>query len=173
MKEIKKLFLFLLFAIILLIFSFPREIEVYPKPLNAKDTDGTPSNEILQNMENGYEMVILKVYPFGYLEVEWENIGFFKKAFAIVEWKTHKDLGAGNIYIGYSFDRKNYTEAGPFNENEDFTKTIIEIPLNLSSNINNLRIRFRGEDLDFATDAIAEVNIKLKVIKYKFGWLND
>jgi hypothetical protein len=146
------------------------EEEVYLTPLKARDTDGTPPNEIIENMEKGFEMVILKVHPFGYLEIgKWEKVKFLKKAFAIVEWKTYRDLGAGNIYIGYSFDGKNYVETGPFNESENLTKTTLEIPVSFFSNLEDLRIRFRGEDTDFAIDAIAEVNIKLKVIRYKFG----
>lgn len=162
-----------IFFLILVVVFFPQQEEVYLKPLEAKDSDGTPSNEILENMEKCCEAVILKFNPYGYLEViKWEKINFPKKAFAIVSWRTYKDLGAGNIYIGYSFDGKNYKEIGPFNENENFTETTIEIPLNFFSDLSNLKVRFRGEDLDFATDAIAEVNIKLKVIRYKFGLIS-
>jgi len=166
----KKIIFATIFLIFLLFLFFPREQEVFPKPIKAKDTDGSPSDEILENMEKCCESVILKFNPYGYLEVEeWKKVDLPKKAFAIVNWRTYKDLGAGNIYIGYSFDGKEYKELGPFNESENFTQTTIEIPVNLFSDLSKLRIRFRGEDLDFATDAIAEVKIELKVIKYKFG----
>lgn len=166
-----KIVIIAVISILILFLFFPREMEVYPKPIKAKDTDGTPQEEILENMKNGFEMVILKFYPFGYLEItEWEKVRFLKEVYAIIEWRTYKGLGAGNIYIGYSFDGKNYIEFGPFNESENITKTVIKIPVNIFSDISRLKIRFRGEDIDFALDAIAEVNIKLKVIKYKFGW---
>lgn len=163
-----KKILILIFVLILLF--FPHQQEVYPKPIEAKDSDGTLSNEILENMEKCCETVILKFNPYGYVEVrKWEKVNFPKKAFATVSWRTYKGLGAGNIYIGYSFDGIKYEEAGPFGETEDFNQTTLEIPVNFFSDLSNLRVRFRGEDLDFATDAIAEVRIKLKVIRYKFG----
>lgn len=166
----KKKILALILLLIFLALLFPQEQEVYPIPLEAKDTDGTPSREILENMEKCCESVILKFNPYGYLEVrKWEKVNLPKKAFAIVRWRTYKDLGAGNIYIGYSFDGKNYKEIGPLGETEDFNETVLEIPLNIFSDLSNLRVRFRGEDLDFATDAIAEVSIKLKAIRYKLG----
>lgn len=169
----KKKMLIAVFLLILLVVFFPMQEEVYLKPLEAKDSDGTPSHEILENMRKCCETVILKFNPYGYLEVKkWEKVNFLKKAFAIVNWKTYEDLGAGNIYIGYSFDGKNYEEVGPFGESKNFKETILEIPVNFFSDLSNLRVRFRGEDLDFATDAIAEVNIKLKVIKYKFGLMS-
>lgn len=169
----KKIIATIFFSVVLAILLFKllvHEEEVYLEPLEAKDSDGTPSEEILKNMEKCCESVILKFHPYGYLEVtRWEKASFPKKCLAIVNWRTYKDLGAGNIYIGYSFDGKNYKEVGPFNESENFKETAIEIPVSLFTDLSNLRVRFRGEDLDFATDAIAEVNIKLKVTRYKFG----
>ncbi|MEM5853618.1 MAG: hypothetical protein QXG39_00705 [Candidatus Aenigmatarchaeota archaeon] len=167
----KKIGLIIFFLTLVVIF-FPGKEEVYLKPLEARDSDGTPSDEILENMEKCCETVILKFNPYGYLEVKkWGKVNFPKKAFAVVKWRTYEDLGAGNIYIGYSFDGKNYEEVGPFGESKDLRETILEIPVNFFSDLSDLRIRFRGEDLDFATDAIAEVNIKLKVIRYRFGLL--
>lgn len=168
MKILKILFLLILVSVFL-IFLFSREYETYLRPLEANDTDGTPSEEIIQNMDNGFESVILKLYPFGYLEVyKWEDSGFLKKAFAIVDWKTYKEMGAGNIYIGYSFDGKKYYEVGPFKESDNVTETVIEVPVNLFSDLKKLIIRFRGEDLDYAADAIAEVRIRLKTIRYNW-----
>ena len=169
MKHLKLVLVSVVLISIVLVMFFPIEVESYPKPLKAKDTDGTPSDEIINNTNSGFETVILKFNPFGYIEVqEWEKVDFLKKVYVVVEWKAYKDLGAGNIYIGYSFDGKNYTEIGPFNESDEVKTEIIEIPANFSD-ISKLRIRFRGEDLDFATDAIAEVKILLKVTKYNFG----
>ena len=84
-------------------------------------------------------------------------------------WKAEKDFGAGNIFIGYSFDGKNYIEIGPFEGSNEYKLDIIEIPTNFLTNIENLRIRFRGEDIDYALDAFAEVKVWLKVISYRFG----
>jgi hypothetical protein len=135
-------------------------------PTFAKDTDGTDSNDIIKNMQNGHELVILKVDPYGYVELSgWKSRGLLKKAAATAEWKTYKDLGAGNIYLGYSFGG-NYTEIGPFSESEEFTKTIIEIPVGMFADLSKLKVRFRGEDTDFAADAIAEVGIKLETTSY-------
>jgi hypothetical protein len=168
----KFLIIFAIILILIIVFLFLSQEVVYSEPLKAKDSDGTISSQIIEDMKMKYEMVILKTYPFGYVEVEgWKGSGLLKKAFAIVEWKTYRDSGAGNIYIGYFFDGKNYTEVGPFNESEDFVKTVLEIPVNFFSDLNKLRVRFRGEDLDFAADAIAEVNIKLKVISVKLNFI--
>jgi len=152
-----------LILIALIIFLFNGK-ETYPKPLSAKDIDGLDSSEIIKDMQNGYETIDLKANPFGYVEINgWENQALIKKVSAIVEWKTPKKLGAGNNYIGYSFDGKNYNETGPFKESENVTRTIIEVPVDASSNLNNLSVRFRGQDMDFGPDAIAEVSIRLKV----------
>jgi len=104
----------MLIIIFIVSILWPTE-EIYVNPLRARDSDGTPSEEILENMKNGYEVVILKHFPYGFLEVEeWEKVRFLKKAYLIVEWRTYEELGAGNIYIGYSFDGKKYMEIGPF-----------------------------------------------------------
>lgn len=168
--------LFIILAILSIIFIFfflfSKEEEIYLYPQKAKDSDGTDSQEIINNMKNGFETIILKHYPFGYVEVEeWGKIKHLKKVYAIVEWKADEDLGAGNIYVGYSFDGKEYKEVGPFNASSHVRKEVIEIPIKPFSNIDNLRVRFRGEDLDFGLDAVAEVSIKLKVIRYKFGMI--
>jgi len=167
-KALILIFSILIFCSILL-HIFPTE-EIYAKPLRAKDSDGTQSEEILENMRKGYETIILKHFPYGFLEVEeWEKVKFPKKAYAIIKWRTYEELGAGNIYIGYSFDGKNYKEIGPFNESVNFTTTIIEIPVNPLSDLSKLKVRFRGEDTDFGVDAISEVRIELKIIKYKLS----
>jgi len=159
----------MLIIIFIVSILWPTE-EIYVNPLRARDSDGTPSEEILENMKNGYEVVILKHFPYGFLEVEeWEKVRFLKKAYLIVEWRTYEELGAGNIYIGYSFDGKKYMEIGPFNESLNFTKTVIEIPVNPFSDLSKLKVRFRGEDIDFGIDAIAEIKIELKALKYKLG----
>jgi hypothetical protein len=147
---------------------FLSERETFAKPLRASDTDGTPSSEIIRSISSSHEKVILKVNPFGYLEAGgWESQGMIKRIVAMVEWRTYKDLGAGNIYIGYSFGG-DYVESGPFSESDSFTTNQMEIPLNSSSDLSNLKIRFRGEDTDYGPDAVAEVSIRLKVIVYGF-----
>jgi hypothetical protein len=154
-------------AIFLIVF-FISEKQTYAKPLSAFNTDGTPSTIIINNMNASHQKVILKTSPFGYIEIRgWDSQGLIKKVVATVEWKTYEDMGAGNIYIGYSFGG-NYTEIGPFRESENFTTNEIEIPLISSNEISKLKVRFRGEDLDFGPDAIADVSIKLKVIYYGF-----
>lgn len=164
------LIILIFFIFIFLFFNFfviEEEIILFPK--FGKDSDGSLSDEIVENIKKGYERVILKFYPYGFLEVwGWENQFFVKKIFAVVEWRADEDLGAGNIFIGYSLDGKNYYEIGPLNASNNYTKTIIEIPIKTFSNIENIKIRFRGEDLDYAIDAYAEVKIYLKVIRYKF-----
>lgn len=168
-----KFFIFVvLLTFVLFFFLLFTEEEVILYPNFAKDSDGSQSEEIIKNMKEKYETIILKFYPYGYIEVwGWEKQKYIKKVYAIAEWKAEEELGAGNIYIGYSFDGKNYFEIGPFNGSSEYTKTTIEIPTNLFTNIENLRIRFRGEDLDYGIDATAEVKIFLKVIKYKFRLL--
>ena len=151
----------------LLILFFIKKSMVYPDPIFAKDSDGTPSIQILENMKTGFETVSLKTYPFGYLEVQgWEKVGFPKDLEVEIFWKIQEDLGAGNIYIGYSWGG-DYKEIGPFEGISNSTS--FNIPVNIFSDIRNLKLRFRGEDLDLASEAIAEVKIKLKVVKYSFG----
>jgi hypothetical protein len=147
---------------------FMSERQVTPRILNATDTDGTRTAEIIASMASSHEKVILKVNPFGYVAVGgWENTGLAKSVQAIIEWKTYKDFGAGNIYIGYSFGG-NYTEVGPFDESDEFVQTSLDIPVNIFTDLGKLRVRFRGEDTDFGPDAIAEVSIKLRVTDYGF-----
>jgi hypothetical protein len=142
------------------------EKTTYGIPIDAKDSDGTPSEEIMQNMIDGQEMVILKANPFGYIEVGgWRGPFMLKKATAIVEWKTYKDFGAGNIYVGYSFGG-NYSEIGPFGESENITTTEINIPVGVFEDLSKLKIRFKGEDMDFGPEAIAEARIRLKIIGF-------
>jgi hypothetical protein len=167
MKKTKIVVLLLAASLFLsAVLFFLSEKEVYPKLLSARDTDGTEAGDIISGMENGYEMVILKANPFGYLEAGgWENAGLLKNATALVEWKTFEGLGAGSIYIGYSFG-ENYTELGPFNESSNNTITEVGIPASPFTDISKLKVRFRGEDMDFGPDAIAEVRMRLKVIRY-------
>jgi len=151
--------------IALLLFAFLKEQEVYLDAISAADSDGTDSSDIISNMKDGYELVSLKANPFGFIEVRgFKHSGIAKKAYATYEWHVYQDLGAANIYVGYSFDGKKYFEQGPFDDSGNIT---IEIPVNPFYNLENLRLRFRGEDADFGPDAIAEVRMKLKAIVYK------
>jgi hypothetical protein len=167
MNNTKIISIIILLAIIIFIVAFfISETQTYGKPLGAFSTDGTPSTIIISNMNVSHQKVSLKTNPFGYIEIRgWTGHGIIKKAIATFEWKTDKDMGAGKIYIGYSFGG-NYTETGPFDESENFTTSEIEIPFGISNDLSKLKVRFRGEDLDFGPDAIADVSIKLKVIVY-------
>jgi hypothetical protein len=166
-----KLIILILSLLAVVIFTaafFLSERDSYAKPTDASDSDGTRDSDILTNVNSSFEKVILKVSPFGYLEVSnWEGFGLVKKATAIVNWRTYKDFGAGNIYVGYSFGDI-FTEVGPFNESAELTETKIEIPVNPFTDLRRLRVRFRGEDTDFGPDAVAEVNIRLRVTYYGF-----
>jgi hypothetical protein len=153
-------------AFLMLAMFFGSEKNMRPNPLSARDTDGTDPSDIIKNMEGGYEMVILKVNPFGYVEIEgWESVGLLKSATLEVEWKTYSDLGAGNIYVGYSLG-DDYVEIGPFNESSEAVKREIAIPVSPFTDMGNLKARFRGEDIDFGPDAIAEVRMNLRVVRY-------
>ncbi|MFH8093132.1 MAG: hypothetical protein QXM38_04270 [Candidatus Aenigmatarchaeota archaeon] len=156
-----KIFLIAVLLIVLALSLNLKEKEFYLEPFDAKDSDGSDSDDIINNMKNSYEIVSLKTNPFGYIEIRgFQPKGLLKKAYAEFYWKLYEDLGGGNIYVGYSFDGKNYVEEGPFNESGSLK---INIPVNIFSNLNELSLRFRGEDLDFAADAVAEVKIKLKI----------
>ncbi|MCS7135125.1 MAG: hypothetical protein NZ893_01665 [Candidatus Aenigmarchaeota archaeon] len=155
--------LFLIILIFTISLLFVKEKKDYLKPRNAKDSDGTDSGDIIKNMENGYELVSLKTNPYGFVEVyDFENKGLLKEAYAIFHWEIESE-DAGNIYVGYSFDGKNYVEKGPFNESG---KIKVKLPSTIFSSFKNLRLRFRGEDLDFAADAIVKVKIYLQAIYY-------
>ncbi len=166
MKLISIIILTIIVAVIVLSIKLER---VSINALEARDSDGSDSADILNNMKNGYELVSLKTNPYGYIEVSnFQFKGIAKKVYAIIEWKAYKDLGADNIYVGYSFDDK-YIEKGPFHEG--YKRETIEIPINMLSDFNKLKIRLRGEDTDFGPDALAEVNIKLEADIYKLSFL--
>ncbi|MEM5875348.1 MAG: hypothetical protein QXX45_02125 [Candidatus Aenigmatarchaeota archaeon] len=170
MVRLIKIFSVILLFLFIIIFIFVKTEEKIVYPSKAKDSDGSLENEIIENNIKGYESVSLKFYPFGYIEFwGWNKTKYIKKVYAYIMWKAEKDFGAGNIFIGYSFDGKNYIEIGPFEGSNEYKLDIIEIPTNFLTNIENLRIRFRGEDIDYALDAFAEVKVWLKVISYRFG----
>ncbi|MEM0473115.1 MAG: hypothetical protein QXF88_00120 [Candidatus Aenigmatarchaeota archaeon] len=161
----KKAYLFgLIMVFLLIVFLTAKKETYYLKPQNATDSDGTDAADIINNIENGYEMVSLKANPYGYVEVSnFKPNSIVTNAYAEFDWKAYKDTGVSNIYIGYSFGNQ-YKEIGPFDYS---TMQTIKIPVNIFTDFSKLKLRIRGEDSDFGADAIAEVSIKLQVTELK------
>jgi len=165
----KKIVLVLVLLIILISIVFLKEETVYLQAKYARDSDGTDAGDILKNINDGYEILSLKANPYGYVEISNFNFsGVPKKAYAIFEWNAYEDLGASNIYIGYSFGDV-YKETGPL---EAKGNRKIEIPVNIFTDFSKLKIRFRGEDSDFGPDALVEVKMKLEVVKWRFAFVS-
>jgi hypothetical protein len=157
-------------AIVLFIFFMPSSLIVMT-PKSIADSDGNPSSEIVQRIvaEDGFEDVILKLRPFGYVTVQsWgndtESFSKIKRAAVSVLWRTDANRGAGNIYVGYSTDNgASFVELGPFNESETVQNTTMEFAENFTSDIRNLQVRWRGEDLDYRLAANGYVSFKMNV----------
>jgi len=153
------------FALTIILLLSLKEETVYLQARDARDSDGSDARDILRNMNEGYELVSLKTNPYGYVEIgNFSFSGIPKKAYAIFEWNSYEDLGASNIYIGYSFG-DGYKDIGPL---ETRGSRKVEIPVNVFTDFSKLKIRFRGEDADFGPDALAEVKMKVEVIKWRF-----
>lgn len=147
-----------------LAFFIPLEKEVVLNPIVVKDSDGKFSNDIIELQKNSEYSVSLKTFPYGYVQVdEWDFVQNPRNATIKVEWKTN-ELGAGNIYLGYS-GGSGWVEFGPYNQSLDIFKTSISVPDHFVQNVSLLKFRFRGEDLDFGPDAIAWVKVEMAVRK--------
>ena len=155
-------------ALILIAFLLPVEKEVFIKPVSAKDSDGKSSGEII-NAEDYF--VILKTYPYGYMEIdEWSPAENAKEARIAVEWRTN-EFGAGNIYLGY-FVSDEWNETGPFNESSSAIRTVLSLPKPINYNLSKVRFRFRAEDIDFGADAIAWLRAEMIVRKQAYGLIS-
>ena len=153
-----------IFAVLLLFLLSLKEETVSLQPMEARDSDGSDPGDILRNMNEGYELISLKTNPYGYVEIgNFSFSGLAKKAYAFFEWNAYEDLGASNLYIGYSFGN-GFEEIGPL---EARGSRKIEIPVNIFTDFSKLRIRFRGEDSDFGPDALAEVKMKVEIIRLR------
>lgn len=160
--------LFLIIIGIFLVVLRPHTIRL--KPIDAEDSDGSPSSDIINriNVENDFEDVILKVNPHGFITVkEWgdETIpSNVKKVIIHVLWKTDTNRGAGNIYVGYSTDGgESFIETGPFDENETEQDTKIELSKHFDYDLSEIQVRWRGEDLDYRLPARGYVSFMMEV----------
>jgi len=107
----------------------------------------------------------LKTWPYGSSVAEgWEMspTDEGKSAIAHVKWKTDEGAGAGNIYIGYSYDGQRWIEKGPFNESVSEKDTLIELGRLGKGQLAKLQLRFRGEDMDRMLPAFAYVQFSLE-----------
>jgi hypothetical protein len=168
----KKIFLLAVPVVIMiaaLMFISMQPLLIVMSPVEIVDSDGKSSSDIIYNIaSNGFDDVTLKLRPFGYVTVvTWEETAKFskiKKATVSVFWKSDTGRGAGNIYVGYSTDNgASFVEKGPFNETDLMQNTTFEFGENFTSDIRNLQVRWRGEDLDYRLAAKGYVNFKMDV----------
>ncbi len=145
---------------------YTKPVTVHFAPVQAVDSDGTPSSEIIGHM-NDFEDVGLKTDPFGHVTVtQWSGEvppGFtVENATVHIRWKTDMDLGAGNIFVGYSTDSgESFVEAGPFGESETERGTVLEISGPIAYNLTKVQVRWRGEDLDYRFPATGYVSFSM------------
>jgi len=157
------IFIAVFFALMVLLI-FLKEETVCLQAKEARDSDGSDASDIIKNANDSYEILSLKSNPYGYVEIgNFSFSGIPKKAYAIFEWNAYEDLGASNIYVGYSFGNS-YVEVGPL---EAKGSRKIDIPVNIFTDFSKLKIRFRGEDSDFGPDALAEVKMRVEIVKLR------
>lgn len=153
---------------ILLLFFVPLDKEIIIYPLEASDSDGKSSDNIINAQKTFDYFLILKTYPYGFVRIDkWQNstVGDIKRASIHTEWKTNKGFGAGNIFVGYSINGNEWNETGPFSDSDN--QAYIDLPVDYD--ISMIKFRFRGEDLDFAADAITWVRTNMIVTVKRFG----
>lgn len=153
-------------ACVLFVLIYTKPVTVHFAPVQALDSDGTPSSEILEHMKD-FEDVDMKADPFGHVTVtEWGGEippGFtVENATVHIRWKTDIDLGAGNIFMGYSTDGgESFVETGPFNESEIEQDTVLELSGPIAYNVTKVQVRWRGEDLDYRFPATGYVSFSM------------
>ncbi|MFH1294603.1 MAG: DUF2341 domain-containing protein [Candidatus Aenigmatarchaeota archaeon] len=105
--------------------------------------------------------VNMKTNPYGFAIADnWSLELSDEMVRASVSWYTDVGAGAGDIYIGYSTDGQNWEEQGPFSESGSIQQTFFD--LSGIEDLDNLRLRFRGQDLDRMYPAFAYVSFKVE-----------
>ncbi|MEM0476576.1 MAG: hypothetical protein QW367_02990 [Candidatus Aenigmatarchaeota archaeon] len=133
-------------------------------PMNCIDSDGDCNVERIKYLDNEYETIDLLYYPFGYLiardfEINLKGNILIRDASIHVFWYSDVGEGAGNIYIEYSFDGTNwYYCSGPYSESSEIVHSYCSLSSISKEQLQNLMVRFRGEDLDGFPMAFAYVD---------------
>jgi hypothetical protein len=133
-------------------------------PTACTDSDGDCNFVNMNSNDNSYESVNLKTYPYGWINVtDWDQDipsgNTIDNATLHVIWKTDTNKGANYIYIGY-FNSTDWVDcAGPFSESAAEINTTCDLSGLSVSNMNNIKVRFRGEDTDSRQPAYAYINL--------------
>jgi len=107
----------------------------------------------------------LKTWPYGSALAEgWDSslAQEGKSVVAHVKWTSDANAGAGNIYVGYSYDGGTWVERGPFNGSVEEKDVNFELGKLHKGQLASLRLRFRGEDTDRKLPAFAQVQFYLQ-----------
>jgi hypothetical protein len=143
-------------------------------PVACQDSDGDCNVENINASDNVFELVDLLTYPFGWINAsDWDldlpSNTILQSAYLHVVWKTDVGFGASNINIDYWNGTHWINCAGPFSENQMISDTICNISSLSTNQLNNIMVRFRGEDIDGFPNAFAYVDLIYIVANYSFG----
>ena len=132
-------------------------------PTSCVDSDGNCDFENINTSNNVYEEVNLKTSPYGWINVtDWDQdvpVGnTIDNATLHVEWYSDIDKGAGDIYVGY-YNGTDWVDCeGPYGESGSEIDTTCDVSSLSVSQMNNIMVRFRGEDTDQRAPAYAYVD---------------
>jgi hypothetical protein len=143
-------------------------------PVACQDSDGDCNVENINASDNVFELVDLLTYPFGWINSsDWDldlpSNTILQSAYLHVLWKTDVGFGASNINIDYWNGTHWINCAGPFSENQTISDNICNISSLSTNQLNNIMVRFRGEDIDGFPNAFAYVDLIYIVANYSFG----
>ncbi len=174
------LLILLIWFLFFVIFVIATQPSINRVPTACVDSDGDCDVENINLSDNIYESVNLKTSPFGWINAtDWDQDvpagNTIDNATLYVEWYTDTGKGAGNIYVGYynSTDWVNCTS--PLSESGSETNTSCDITTLTVSQLNNIKVRFRGEDLDQRNPAYAYVDYIYIEVNYSAPplWANQ
>lgn len=131
-------------------------------PSDARDSDGTPSAMIISKLKSpqSSEEISLNTFPYGYIIARnWEWGRGDADLIARIKWEAEKEHGAGDIYLGHSFDGSDWEETGPLPASGEKALKLGKLS---RTEINSLQIRWRGSDLDGREHAFARVEFLVR-----------
>jgi hypothetical protein len=133
-------------------------------PSSCQDSDGDCNIANVNAADGTFEQVDLLTYPYGWLNATMSSVSIpdqntVDNATLHVTWKTDTGVGAGDINVDY-WDGSSWTNcAGPLSENETVSDTSCNVSQLTKSQLNSLKVRFRGEDTDGFPNAFGYVDI--------------
>ena len=143
-------------------------------PVACQDSDGDCDFARLNESDGVFEAVDLLTYPFGWINVSsltdsipGENT--IDKAIIHVLWYSDVDFGASNINIDYWNGSYWVNCAGPFGENESLSDSVCNITILSRNQLNNIKVKVRGQDVDGFPMAFLYVDQIFIVANYSIG----